>query len=104
MALSTATDSPLTDEEVENLYRLLPCADSMSGVQIGGNAVKASGILTLAGSVRGLLALMRQKESDFQAREAELLALLKNEAGLIPKFQSGTGPIPQAQARLNEPD
>ncbi|HCF2446970.1 TPA: hypothetical protein NIA45_004637 [Pseudomonas aeruginosa] len=97
MDASTATDTPLTQQEVEELYPLLPYGDSINGVSIEGDSRKVSGLLMLAGSVRGLLALMRQREQAHKARETELLALLEKEAGLIPTpSQSGTVTTSQA--------
>ncbi len=97
MDASTATDTPLTQQEVEELYPLLPYGDSINGVSIEGDSRKVSGLLMLAGSVRGLLALMRQKDEAHKAREAELLNLLEKEAGLIlAPSQSGTDTSSQA--------
>lgn len=97
MDASTATDTPLTQQEVQELYPLLHYGDSMSGISIEGDSRKVSGLLMLAGSVRGLLALMRQQVQAHKDREAELLALLEKEAGLISApSQSGTATAPQA--------
>lgn len=97
MEASNTDDIPLTLDEVAELYPLLPYGDSINGVTIEGDARKVSGLLMLAGSVRGLLALMRQQEQAHKTREAELLALLKQEAGLIPApSQPGTAHTSQA--------
>lgn len=93
MDTSTAADTPFTSDEIEELTALLPYGDSMEGLSIEGNARKVSAVLMLAGSVRGLLALMKQKDLAHRQREAELLALLKSEARLIlDPSQSGTAP------------
>lgn len=97
MEAATTEDIPLTQEEVNQLSPLLPFGDSINGVTIEGDSRKVSGLLILAGSVRGLLALMRQQEMAHKAREAELLALLKKESGLIPApSQPGTAHTSQA--------